>query len=288
MKFFRQWQRRTFTGLVTVSLAAGLLWGGMPLAAAQMATNHDQLNDQTVMALVWVQKSAEYKALCYQAYNLAWQQAVQAKKQWRAGDKPLAMVFDCDDTIVALNQYNSVFVDKDIDPYKSMDNLHRWFNEHNQEEALPGAVQLLQKLQGAGLEIFYVTDRDAVVDKDASVRHFKAMGFPFVDKQHVLLKTKGEHGKQARFDAITKKYNVVAYLGDNENDFPFGSYGKAMEQREQLVDKNQQDFGHKYILVPNPMYGSWEFALARDYAKMTPAQKDRARKALLYKWNGVK
>jgi predicted secreted acid phosphatase len=36
--------------------------------------------------------------------------------------------------------------------------------------------------------------------------------------------------------------NIVAYLGDQSGDFP---------------DERVEEFGIKYFLFPNPMYGKW-------------------------------
>lgn len=60
-----------------------------------------QLAEAQRMALLWMRTSAEYRALCYQGYNAALAEIarVQANPAERSG-KPLAIVLDCDETVV--------------------------------------------------------------------------------------------------------------------------------------------------------------------------------------------
>ena len=52
---------------------------------------------------------------------------------------------------------------------------------------MPGAVEFLNEVHKQGVEIFYVSNRYAPVNYDATVQNFKELGFPSVDKDHVLL-----------------------------------------------------------------------------------------------------
>lgn len=49
-------------------------------------------------------------------------------------------------------------------------------------------------------------------------------------------------------------HDIIAYFGDNIQDFP------AMSQEKmKTADDSQFDvFGSKYFILPNPMYGSWQ------------------------------
>ena len=60
-----------------------------------------QLAEAQRMALLWMRTSAEYRALCYQGYNAALAEIarVQANPAERSG-KPLAIVLDCDETVM--------------------------------------------------------------------------------------------------------------------------------------------------------------------------------------------
>ncbi|MCX6225443.1 MAG: hypothetical protein NTV01_11960 [Bacteroidia bacterium] len=55
--------------------------------------------NQSVTALLWFQRSAEYRALCYQAYNLA---ELRVKEYLAHPDKEkkAAVIFDIDETLL--------------------------------------------------------------------------------------------------------------------------------------------------------------------------------------------
>jgi len=78
---------------------------------------------------------------------------------------------------------------------------------------------------------------------------------------------------------------VVLYLGDNANDLPLGTYGKAMKERNALIDANKDKFGTEFIALPNPYYGDWEPAVVPSgYWGLPPAGKSAARKSVFYTW----
>ncbi|WP_431199754.1 hypothetical protein ACQ86K_02665 [Mucilaginibacter sp. P19] len=52
-------------------------------------------NDGKIWASLWQQRAAEYKALCFQAYNVAKLRVDEGIKN--PGDKPLAIVTDIDE-----------------------------------------------------------------------------------------------------------------------------------------------------------------------------------------------
>ena len=45
---------------------------------------------------------------------------------------------------------------------------------------------------------------------------------------------------------------VVVYVGDNILDFP------ALDQRAREDERQLEEFGNRFVILPNPMYGSWE------------------------------
>ena len=56
---------------------------------------------------------------------------------------------------------------------------------------------------------------------------------------------------------IAKKYYVVVYMGDNAGDFPIGTKGKTLAERNAIIDAHKEDFGTTFVVFPNPAYGSW-------------------------------
>jgi predicted secreted acid phosphatase len=63
-----------FTWFVLVLVTLILVFSGFattPKSFAQEKYTTRDLNEQLVMATLWMQASAEYRALCYQAFKLA-------------------------------------------------------------------------------------------------------------------------------------------------------------------------------------------------------------------------
>jgi 5'-nucleotidase (lipoprotein e(P4) family) len=147
---------------------------------------------------------------------------------------------------------------------------------------MPGATDFLNAVAAKGVQVFYVTNRDEA-GLNGTITNLRKLGYPYVDTTHVLVKTTSSN-KQIRFDAITKDFNVVCYLGDNANDLPIGTYHKDQAERNALVDQHKAEFGTKLIALPNPVYGDWEGVLAKGYWGLSAKGKDEARKATLDRW----
>ena len=56
-------------------------------------------------------------------------------------------------------------------------------------------------------------------------------------------------------------YNVVMLLGDNLNDFMQLFEKKDIADRFAETDKTKDNWGKKFIVLPNATYGEWESAL---------------------------
>ena len=63
--------------------------------------------------------------------------------------------------------------------------------------------------------------------------------------------------KEPRRQQILEKYNVLLLCGDNLSDFSNVFYREGKNTKEQ-VDALHAQFGKKFIVLPNPMYGDWE------------------------------
>ena len=222
------------------------------------------------MGLLWMRTSAEYRALAYQGYNVAINAVKMAVTDPSHQRKPLAIVLDADETVVD----NTKLMGESIVNGNGRFDAPWWRQAVHQgkSQAMPGAVEFLNEVHKQGVEIFYVSNRYAPVNYDATVQNFKALGFPSVDKDHVLLFEK-DSDKQPRFDMIAKKYYVVVYMGDNAGDFPIGTKGKTLAERNAIIDNHKEDFGTTFVVFPNPAYGSWVSALAKGYQNLSPEEQ---------------
>jgi 5'-nucleotidase (lipoprotein e(P4) family) len=246
--------------------------------AAPAYTQKD-VNEQMVMALLWMQSSAEYKELCYQAFNLAGMIVDKSVAAAKAGDKPLAVIADLDESLLDNSAYDAGLIGRDA--AYSGKTWTQWENAA-QALAIPGAVEFVKYAASKKVEVYYVTNRDQA-GLDGTLKNLAALGFPFADARHLMVSA-GSSNKQPRFDQVAKDYTVIAYIGDNENDMPIGSYHKSLKDRNALVDQNKDKYGTQFIVIPNPSYGDWESAIADGYFKLTPAAMSAARKAALRSW----
>ena len=241
------------------------------VAAQEALKQKQQYQAETeTMGLLWMRTSAEYRALAYQGYNVAMNAVKMAVTDPSHQRKPLAIVLDADETVVD----NTKLMGESIANGNGRFDAPWWRQAVHQgkSQAMPGAVEFLNEVHKQGVEIFYVSNRYAPVNLDVTIQNFKELGFPSVDKDHVLLFEK-DSDKQPRFDMIAKKYYVVVYMGDNAGDFPIGTKGKTLAERNAIIDAHKEDFGTTFVVFPNPAYGSWVSALAKGYQNLSPEEQ---------------
>ena len=241
------------------------------VAAQEALKQKQQYQAETeTMGLLWMRTSAEYRALAYQGYNVAMNAVKMAVTDPSHQRKPLAIVLDADETVVD----NTKLMGESIANGNGRFDAPWWRQAVHQgkSQAMPGAVEFLNEVHKQGVEIFYVSNRYAPVNLDVTIQNFKELGFPSVDKDHVLLFEK-DSDKQPRFDMIAKKYAIVLYMGDNAGDFPIGTKGKTLAERNGIIDAHKEDFGTTFVVFPNPAYGSWVSALAKGYQNLSPEEQ---------------
>lgn len=244
--------------------------------SAMVQTGAD--NEYQAGATLYMQKAAEYRALAYQAFNLArWQLdadlAGKNKKDLSKADrkKPRAVMVDIDETMLD-NSPAQAYNIKNRLPFDTK-TWYAW-GEMRKAKAVPGAVDFARYANAKGVKIFFVSNRDEV-QKQATIDNLKSVGFPDVTNDDVLLRT-AEASKEARRQIIMQKYRIVLFVGDNLDDHSQVFERKSIADRFAEVDKASDLFGKKYILLPNAMYGTWENAIY-DYGHLTDAQKAEKR-----------
>jgi 5'-nucleotidase (lipoprotein e(P4) family) len=256
---------------VMVLVAVGLLVG--------CAYTTKDLNEQLVMATLWMQTSAEYRASSYQAFNLA-RTNLDTFLASHTGSKPVAVIVDADETVIDNSAYEAFLIGNDFG-YSSK-TWTSWMAAA-QATAVPGALEFLNYAKGKGVDIFYVTNRK-MVGYEGTEKNLKALGFPDVDKKHLLLRTKSSD-KQPRRDMVAKDYEIAFLMGDNLNDFLSVFAKKSVADRLAEVDKIKEMWGQKFIVLPNPTYGEWEGAIYKGNWGASPAEKDKMRKDHLERWD---
>ena len=221
----------------------------------KIETSKDDSTDQLVVATLWYQKAPERRALCYQAYNLA-KMRIDDVVMDADNSKPACVVLDIDETVLD----NSPFEGKCIETGKSY-SKESWkaWSDLAQAEAIPGALDFCNYAKDKGVEVFYVTNRRSN-EEEATLKNLVAHGFPNANADHLFLRT-DESSKKARRAAIEKDYQIVLLLGDNLGDFSEIFEDRSSDYGFPTVDENRDQFGQRFVLLPNPMYGSWEQAV---------------------------
>lgn len=231
-------------------------------------------NEHLVMSVLWFQQSAEMRALSYQAFNLARLRLDEDHKQ--KGMKKRAVVVDIDETLLDNSPHMGKLIkEHEVFPYAWTD----WVNRA-EAEPLPGAVEFLTYAVSKGYDVFYVSNRSAKTESDGTIENLKKKGFPQALADHVMLKDE-ESSKEARRNAVKKTHEIVLLIGDNLNDLANVFEKKSVEDRSGEVDRLREEFGKKFIVLPNPMYGDWENAVYGYQRGLSDTEKDELRKAAL-------
>ncbi|MGI9035174.1 MAG: 5'-nucleotidase, lipoprotein e(P4) family, partial [Pyrinomonadaceae bacterium] len=155
-------------------------------------------------------------------------------------------------------------------------NLKDWYawGERRAAKAIPGAVDFLNYANAKRVKIFYVSNRDEA-QKQATIDNLKMDGFPDVSAENVLLR-QNDSSKEPRRQMTMQKYRIVLFAGDNLDDSAQIFEKKSVDDRFLETDKDGELFGRKYIILPNPVYGTWENAIY-DYGRLNEIQKSEKR-----------
>ncbi len=262
----------------------------LPVAGGATAAVNPALGD--VDATLWTQVSAEFRGASLQAYRLArlrleealgdssWTAAREQEEPYRT--KPPAVILDVDETVLDNSPYQARLIR--LGGTYGPDTWDPWVREAR-APAVPGALAFTRFARERGVRVFYVTNRDADLEP-ATRRNLERLGFPLADTLDVLL-TEGERPgwdgtKVARREHVAEGHRILLLMGDNLGDFTDepqpGRWvrGEAVARpggrpaREPRV--GERWWGRRWIVVPNPVYGSWEDAALEGAGEAVPAE----------------
>jgi 5'-nucleotidase (lipoprotein e(P4) family) len=268
----------TFCLFLTIYIGSQLVTGQTAAQAEKPDLSYQ------ISGILYTQKSAEYRALAYQAYNLArWQldadfDKKNVKKLPKAERKrPRAIVVDIDETVLDNSPSNAMGVVNNR-PFNTTD-WYAW-SKLQSAEPVPGAVDFVNYAVAKGVKIFYISNRDEVQKAD-TIENLKKKGFNDVSTENVMLRVAGASPKGPRRDIVAAKYRIVLLMGDNLDDFSSAFEKTPIVARFAEADRNRDLWGKKFIVLPNAMYGTWESALYDFNNGMPESQKaERRVKAL--------
>jgi acid phosphatase len=226
--------------------------------------------NENLHAVLWVQTAVEFKALAMQSYLLAQERldAALEDSSWTAASEqqgdfsslPPAVIVDVDETVLD----NSAFQARLTRSNEEYDETEwrAWVREVA-ADPIPGALEFTQYAQRRGVTVFYVTNRNRDIEQPTR-ENLARFGFPLDPSRDTVL-TQEEtpewrsSDKTARRAAVASRFRVLLLVGDDLGDFVPAR--APLEDREELFRTHASNWGTRWIVVPNPSYGSWEATL---------------------------
>jgi 5'-nucleotidase (lipoprotein e(P4) family) len=228
-------------------------------------------------ATLWQQTSGERRALSYQAFALA-RMMLDRDLRMKRNRKPRAVIVDLDETILDNSRFEGMLLKNRVN-YNQKD-WTEWI-DRVEATAVPGAVEFLRYAASRRVQVFYITNRNDV-QKAGTATNLKQLGFPNVNDRTLLVQTDPKNSsKEVRRQSVGAKYRIVLLMGDDLNDFSdVFENSKTVEGRMAMADRYKEEFGKRFIMLPNAMYGNWESSIYDYNFKLTEAEKAEKRTSL--------
>ena len=266
-------ERRRLVGLMFAGGALAAL-GSAP-ATAQDSAGCNSIRNPLLWAMAYKQTAAEFHALCYQAYNLARMRIDLALARHDPGDRPLALIADMDNTILHAFSYWGYLINEGKDFFD--DAIWDEWLPNNLITAVPGSNDFFHYCESKDVEVFYVTNRNQGERTfEYALAHLRHLKFPYANAENLFVFRESSDKTPAR-RRIEESHEVVLMLGDNLNDYRRDYYVKDIDERRALMERDRDDWGSKFILLPNPTDGHWVRAIFGD---SEPAPTDENRRLL--------
>jgi len=220
-----------------------------------------------IMSTLWQTTSAEYHALAYQAYNIARLRLDEDLKITRTQKR--AIIVDADETVIDNSAFQVRMIVDGEQYYGDFDN---WVKSA-EGKAIPGSLDFLNYAYENGCEIYYISNRK-LRHMEGTLKNLKALGFPQAEESHILLKDDTSN-KGIRRDQVAEDHFIVMFIGDNLIDFEDVFRYNNIEKRFSSVRDFKNEFGKRFIILPNPMYGEWEKTLYGGTRQIPEKTKER-------------
>ena len=296
-----RWRRGLLPGLV--GLLAGLslgtsrlLTGETPVAPkeavapqALAAFQPEVPAGRGLDANLYMQTAAEYRACCYQAYNLAARRLREVLgSAGRDGKRP-AVILDLDETVLDNAGFEAMLVRSGLAFDQRLWDL--WEEKYPDHVGLiPGAKEFLREAERLGVTPVFISNRSEKF-RPSTLRALGRLGIPVRTPGQLRLRTDTGDKTQRRREA-EKEFQVLLYVGDNLRDFDErfrcdvdntregtrttdpARLAAAIRGRKDQVDQTRGKWGAEWVILPNPAYGEWTRPLGlgkRDIDLLVPA-----------------
>jgi acid phosphatase len=255
-----------------------------PAGCVPSAGPHNDL-----LAVLWMQTSAEYRALSVSAYR----SAIEALKtgvadpRWTAElsqaagyeQMPPAVVMDLDETVFDNTAFNAGRIaEGGCEPP-----MERAWDEWVARRAagtVPGAAEFvraarnLTDTRGRPVRVIFITNRECRArapggspcpQREDTLANLRALGLdsPTLDEDLLLSgdQPDWDKDKTPRREAVARRFRIVQLYGDDIGDFAPGARSMSLAEREQARCRYDAYWGKRWIVLANPVYGSWKNAL---------------------------
>jgi 5'-nucleotidase (lipoprotein e(P4) family) len=208
------------------------------------------------LSVHWFRSSAEVRAVYLQTYRAAGERMAELARGRAAGT--WAVILDADETVLDNSLYQKERAAQGLG--FTTESWDAWVRRV-EADALPGAAAFIAMAKRMGGHVVLVTNRDAHIC-DPTRENLRRLG---IDVDAVLCREAGLSDKNPRFLSVAEgtvpplpPLEVLLWVGDNIQDFP------ALSQ--DVRDRGAAafaEFGQRFFMLPNPMYGSWERNPAR-------------------------
>lgn len=282
--------RRTWPAALALVVALGCATPHVAGRALDLPAS-DLLN-----AVLWMQRSVEFKASALTAYALARLRLDQAlaDPSWTGAPKeqtgayrslPPAVILDLDETILDNSGYQAWMALKGtrFDPKT----WNAYVNTVT-SRAVPGALEFARYADAKGVKVFYVSNRTAE-EEPATRRNLEKLGFPMGGGVDTMLMTRKRpdwgSAKGTRRAFVAKSYRVLLNVGDNLGDF-VDDYRGTEAERLKVLEQHRDRWGREWVVIANPAYGSFESAPFGHDVKLSDRERRRLKRAVLDAWPG--
>src|SRR5688572_20654352 len=243
-------------------------------------------------ATLWIRHSSEFRAASGTIYRAAADALARglADPAWtaeptQAGDLsalPPAVIMDIDETVLDNSGPQADMLLKGTCFGEFPGAWDDWVAKRS-APAVPGAAEFIRAAREArdgenrAVRIFFITNRECIPragrdaacpQQDDTLVNLEALGLGGATLADDLM-LKGERPdwdseNLARRQAVARTHRIVLNVGDDLADFLPAVRRATVAERDRERCAHRDEWGRRWFLVPNPMYGSWLVALGPD------------------------
>lgn len=222
---------------------------------------------EKLFSTLWIATSAEYYACARQAFSGAaakldlavrdntWTAAPEQFEQGGYWDLPPAVIVNLDETVWTNTPYEARRIE--LDEQYDVKSFDQWAQEAKCP-AVAGAKEFLDYAVQQNVSIIYISSRGENL-RDATLRNLQRLEFPYDPDQDQLL-LGGNWADRNKHVQAAEKHRILLIVSDSLSDF-LPDAEKDPEKRRGIAAQHANWWGLKWFIIPNPMYGIWEYRL---------------------------